>query len=482
LQANNCVIDKSGRLASRKGWSKTHVANSDIGSSDITCIGELVTIDGTSTVLSTGGGFLFKLSGTSLITLTYGGGGVSPTISANNWQFCQLNGVAMFWQRGYDTLIYDPAVSTTTFMRLSERSGASGSFPQCNTAISAYGRTWAADTSTDKNTVVWSDLLTPHITTGGTSGSLDVRKVWPRGGDEIVALAAHNHFLFIFGRKQILIYQGADDPTTMKLADTIVGIGCIARDSVATTGDDVIFLSDYGVMSLMRVIQEKSAPLGVLSKNVLEEIQSHVAVENTENIKAVYSAVNAFYLIMMPALSEAYCFDLKNKLQDGSAKVTTWTNINPKCLFETKDRHLYLGKDGYIGEYTGYLDDTIEYRFAYYTPFIDFGNPIQKSILKKILCVVIGGTNQPFVFKWAYDFNSTFFSQQTEITGVTHSSEYGIAEYNSGAEYGGNLLVHTLDVNGSSSGRVLQLGIEAQISGKSISIQKIDLFTKDGRL
>jgi hypothetical protein len=481
LQANNCVIDKSGRVVSRKGWVKAHSANSDLGTSNITCIGELVGNDGTTTVLATGGAFLFKLSGATLVTLTYGGGGVAPVITSANWTFCQINGIAIFWQRGFDPLIYDPAVSTTTFRRLSEKSGATGSFPQCHVALSAFGRVWAADNGTDKQTIVFSDLLAPHIMSGGTSGSLNLNTIWPHGGDEIVALAAHNNFLIIFGRQQTLIYAGADDPATMKLSDNVVGIGCAARDSVQNTGQDVIFLSDFGVMSLMRTIQEKSAPLNSIGRNVLDEIQDHVKMETVGNIKSGYSAFNGFYILTMPSLNESYCFDLKQLLPNGAARVTTWTNINPKAFVETNARKFYVGQAGYIGEYSGYQDDNVSYRMSYYTTWIDFGNPIQKSILKKILLTVIGGTNQNVTFKWAYDFETDYKTQTTAISGTITPAEYGISEYSIG-EYSGNLLVHTLSVNGTSSGRVIQFGFEAQIETKSLSIQKIDLFTKDGRL
>lgn len=481
LEANNCVIDKSGRVASRKGWTKAHTANANLGSSNVECIGELIQNDGTATTLAAGGGFLFKLSGTTLTTLTYGGGGIAPTINANNWQFCQLNGVAMFWQRGYDPLIYDPAVSTTTFRRLNEKFGSAGTVYQCNTAISAYGRVWAADTSSDKNTLVFSDLLTPHIWFGGTAGSLDFRNIWPMGGDEIVALAAHNNFLFIFGRKQILIYQGANTPSTMTLQDSIVGIGCIARDTAVPTGEDVWFLSDTGVRSLQRTIQEKSAPFRNISKNVHEYIQSVVSLSDLSSVKAGYSASNNFYLLTLPITQQVMCFDTRSMLEDGSARSTTWTDIQPKCIFETKARKLYLGKAGYICEHSGYLDDTSTYRLSYYTTWIDFGSPIALSILKKIILTAIGGTNQTITFKWAYDFSEVRFSETVTITGIVAPPEWGSMEWGS-FEWGGSSQVNTLSVNGSSAGRVIQFGFEAEVNGSSISVQKIDLFTKEGRL
>lgn len=483
LEAYNCVIDKSGRIASRKGWIKAHSsANTELSTSNVSCIGELIQVDGTATTVCAGGAYLFKLaSATTLTTLTYGGGAVAPTIAASNWQFCFLNGVAMFWQRGYDPLIYDPAVSATTFRRLNEKAGTAGTIYQCNTAISAYGRVWAADTSSDKSTVVWSDLLTPHIWSGGTSGSLDLRNVWPMGGDEIVAMAAHNGYLFIFGKAQILIYEGADVPSTMRLKDSIVGVGCIARDSVQNIGEDVYFLSDAGVMSLLRVIQEKSSPMRQISKNVHEDLKAAVTAETLANIKSGFSAVNNMYLLTMPASQKTYCFDTRSPLQDGAARCTLWSGVTSKAFYETASRKFYLGKPGYIGEYSGYTDNTSAYRMLYYTTWVDFGNPIRTSILKKIFMDIIGGRNQSLVYKWGFDFLSAGYSQTVAIPATAVAvSEYNVSEYNI-AEYSGTLGVNRISVNASGSGRVIQVGIEVEINGYELSIQKIDIYTKDGR-
>jgi hypothetical protein len=482
LEATNCVIDKAGRVASRKGWRKASTTNADLGSANITCIGELIENDGTSTIVATGNGFLFKLVGTTLTKLTYGGGGVAPTISDNNWQFIQINGIAIFLQRGYDTLIYDPAVSTTDFRRLSEKAGHAGSFFQCNTGISAYGRIWVADTATDKQTIVWSDLLAPHIMTGGTAGSLDMRNVWPLGGDEIVALAAHNGLLFIFGRRQTVIYSGADDPSNMSLSDSLIGIGCVARDSVQNTGEDILFLANDGVRSIMRTIQEKSAPTKTISRNVNQDIQDLTAVETLANIKAVYSPTNTFYLVTFPASAITYCFDTRVPLDTGAFRTTSWQQINPKSFCETKSGTLYMGQAGYLGTHTGYYDDTLQYRMSYFSTWMDFGSVLQTTILKKVILTLMGLSNQTIVFKWAYDYNSSYFSQSTVLSGISAPAEYGTAEYGISEYSGGDVAVRTLGINGSSAGKVLQFGLEAQVGGYQISIQRIDLYSKNGRL
>ena len=77
LEASNCVIDKSGRVAARKGWVKANTANAQLSTSNVTCIGELIENDGTATTVCTGGAYLFKLASGALTTLTYGGGGVA---------------------------------------------------------------------------------------------------------------------------------------------------------------------------------------------------------------------------------------------------------------------------------------------------------------------------------------------------------------------------------------------------------------------
>ena len=310
LTAVNCVIDQYGRVGAREGWTKVNSSSGDLGANDPGVIHELVVADGTYTVLFAGNNKIFKLDGSNaVVELTYGGGGIAPTITANNWQCASLNSITYFFQTGHDPLIYDPAVSTTTYRRVSEKAGYAGTVPSGNIVISAYGRLWIANTASDKQTLTFSDLLSGHVYTGGTSGTLNINNVWPNGQDEIVGLAAHNNFLIIFGKRQILVYQGATAPATMSLNDTVVGIGCISRDSVQATATDVYFLSNSGVRSLMRTIQEKSVPFRDISKNVRNDLMGILAGETLANVKAVYSEVNAFYLLTLPANQSVYVFD-----------------------------------------------------------------------------------------------------------------------------------------------------------------------------
>ena len=486
LVATNCVIDQYGRIGSRKGWTRVNASSGNLGANDVGVIHELVQTDGTLTVLFAGNNKIFKLGASNVVTeLTYGGGGSAPTITASNWQLASLNGITYFFQTGHDPLIYDPAVSITTYRRVSEKTGYVGTVPSGNLAISAYGRLWVASSSTDKVTVSFSDLIAGHVWSGGTTGSLDTSRVWPNGADEVQALAAHNGFLFIFGKRQILVYQGATTPSTMSISDTVGGIGCLARDSVQTTSSDVIFLSNSGVRSLMRTIQEKSAPERDLSKNVRNDLMSDVASQNLANIKSVYSEREGFYLLTMPVTQSVYCFDSKVILQDGSSRVTTWDSITPTALFALRSGAVYIGKNGYIGQYTGYNDYQSTYRFQYYTNHADLGNVDQTSVLKKISTVVIGGTNQNLIIKWGFDFKANYLSATTTIP-VQGVAQYGIAEYGANAtvvaEYSDGVALNTLKVSASGTGKVVQTGYESDINGSQLSIQKIEIQAKNGKL
>lgn len=486
LVATNCIIDQYGRIGSRKGWSKVNSSSGNLGANPVGVIHELVQSDGTLTVLFAGNNKLFFLNGSNaVVELTYGGGGVAPTITANNWSCASLNGITYFFQTGHDPLIYDPAVSTTTYRRVSEKTGYVATVPSGNIALSAFGRLWVANTATVKNTVYFSDLLAGHVWSTGTSGSLNVDRVWPNGPDEIQGLAAHNGFLIIFGKRQILVYQEATTPSTMSLSDTVGGIGCIARDSIQTTGKDVLFLSNSGVRSFARTIIEKSAPLGDLSKNVRNDLMGILTNETLANIKSVYSEKEAFYLLTLPSVLSIYCFDTKIQLQDGSFRVTTWDSIQPTSLLSRRNGDLLIGKTGYIGKYSTYQDDGSSYRMLYYTNYADLGLQNATSILKRIKATIIGGTNQYVTIKWCFDLLSNYQSTNVQIPsqGI---AEYGIAEYGSNgspvAYYSEGTLMQVLSAPATGSGKLVQTGYESDINNASISIQKIEIQYKDGKL
>ena len=476
--ANNCVIDKFGRIGARKGWTLSHAANNDLSTADVKAIGELIDNAGNSYIIAAGNNKLFKLVGTTLSLLTYGGGGTAPTITDSNWQMAPLNGVLYLYQAGHDPLVFDPAVSTTTFKRISEKTGYVATVSSNNTVISAYGRTWSANNATAKSTIQFSDLLAGHVLSTGTAGTLDVSQVWPNGADEIISLAAHNNFLIVFGRRQILIYSNATDPNNLTLSDAITGMGCVARDSVVATGGDVIFLSDSGVRSLMRTIQEKSSPMRDISANVRDDLVLEISLETAADIKAVYSDKEAFYLLSLPARQLVYCFDMRAPLPNGANRVTTWDGLVPTAFKYTRNKDLLLGESGYIGKYDGYKDNNNSYLLRYFTNYFDFQSPTVIKIMKKVGVTIIGGQGYPVTLKFGFDYSDILNTRQFDLANAA-IAEYNIAEFNIG-EYGGSAFDNKI-INIGGSGKVIQLGFETNVFNKSISIQKLDVYVKTGK-
>jgi hypothetical protein len=168
------------------------------------------------------------------------------------------------------------------------------------------------------------------------------------------------------------------------------------------------------------------------------------------------------------------------QLQDGSSRITKWDSINPTSLYSLRNGDLYIGKNGYIGEYESYLDHTSTYRMSYYTNHADLGNENQISVLKRIKTIIIGGSNQFVTIKWGFDFAANYLSGNAYIP-TQQNYEYGLAEYGI-AQYSGGVLIKTLDVNASGAGKIVQTGYETTINGVQLSIQKIEIQSKNGKV
>jgi hypothetical protein len=506
LKAQNCIIDKYGRIGARRGWTAVNSSvNTDLGAANpVEFIFEVVD-GGSNQVISAGNNKLF-VGTTTMTTKTVrnadNSGNATYTITANNWQGAALSygDVSDFQphvyvaQADHPMLVYHElptsggafdAHNSGTFGF--QRVGDDAKLPANHSTstftpswvLSAYGRIWCGGITGDTQTVYFSDLLAGTDFLNGSAGYINLQEVLPNG-DPVVAAAAHNGYIIFFGRRNTAIYANPLDTASLTLVEVLSNVGCIARDSVQSIGTDVFFLSDAGVRSLQRVIQEKSLPMRDVSKNVRDELMSAVASEtDLTKIKSIYYERDAIYLLTLPTTKFTYCFDTRGSLQDGAARVTIWDNIEPKAFFVTQNKDLYIGKSGYIGKYFGHSDNGSSYRLQYYTNYFDFDASTALKILKKIGWVLIGGTNQSVAIKWGFDYTEGY--QATTYTLDTATIyEYNIGEYNI-AEYSSGIVLDRFSVNAGGQGTVMQLGLEADINGNPLSIQKIDIGIKKGK-
>ncbi len=471
--ADNAVIDKRGRIASRKGLSLLTVDKTELGDDYVHRVHYFYDDLGNSAVFSAGN--LKILQGTSDLT------DVTPSaysIVSNNWKIVNFNDEAYFFQRGHDPLVYSHDKGLRSFTE--ENGVATDEKLKCNEVLPAYGRLWVADNKDSRQTVYWSDLLMGTTFTGGSSGSIDISKAWPDGFDEIVAIAAHNDMLVIFGAHSILVYTGASSPANMKLSDTIAGLGCIDRNTVQHIGTDVLFMSESGLRSFGRTKTEKSLPITDLSLNVKTELIETISNHNGP-LDTVYSPEHSFYLVVFPDESLVFCFDLKGVLENNSYRATRWPTVSHKSFERSRDGIVYIGTQEGLNTYSGYLDNTASYRFRYYSPALTFGDPSKLKMLKKIRPTIVGAGGSTVYMKWAYDFstlykNVTFTIDNTE----THyyndqDSLFGDATYSSGVVTTRNA------VNGAGSGSVVTIGLEADITGSALSLQEINVLALMGK-
>jgi hypothetical protein len=548
LEADNCVIDGAGRLAARKGWAQAH--STALGSTpDIEQLHEYINGSGVSKIIAAAAQKLYSVS-TS--TLAEGGGATSLTeitgsltITDDNWSFANIGGNMVGFQDSHAPIWWDGTgngetlqsqisdwaattdyslgdivkatggASATLYFECTADSGSSGgseptwdttagnttadsgitwttrTFPVGDTVISAYGRIWTTDAN--KTTVHYSDLLLPyHFGTGlgaHTGGSIDMTAVWVYGMDEIVAVEEFNGYLLIFGKNNITIYNSPDDPANLAIQDTIVGTGCISKHSIQNIGTDILFLSNHGVRSLRKTIQEKSHPMNDISKNVRDAIVDYASAGDMDLLRSVYHEREGFYVLSFTDQDKDYVFDIRQPLPDGSFRATTWSSINPKAWCSASTGDLFMGQAGYIGRYDTYLDDTASYNLTYLSPWMTMGEHRFK-FPKSLHSIVEGGNNYTLTASVAYDYSTAVKTVQNTISTLDSPAEYNVAEYSGDpaqlptpvAEYSGGSAQIEMKQKLRGHGHTVQIGLSTTIDTNSINFQSIELHTVMGRL
>ena len=472
---DNFVYDDIGRLASRKGTKQingTLITNSPT----IRASHEYIDASGNKLNIFAADNKIWKeVSG----TMTDISGTIS-TPTADNWQFANFNG----WVVGHQAS-HVPIIMTST---TGSFANSGGTQHNGNMVLSAWGRKWTALA----NTLYYSDLLIDNFVTGGGSsaGSVDLASFWPNGMDEAVALADFNGFLIVFGKDSLIVYENPDDPTVMAIVEGVDGVGCIARDSVQIVGTEIMFLSNTGIRTLGRTIQEKSMPVSDISKNVRDALLSLVAGETLANIKSVFNSVDGFYLLSLPTAGTTYMFDLKFPNQDATLKVGRW-NFAPTAMNYTQGLKLHMAVTaGYLSHYTEYLDERTSvgaggnnYVVDFEGGWNDFGQEVAYffKIPKRASLLAAGTPAGAVTFKWAVDYGSSFTERTLQFRSAGPAL-WGVATYNSTDTYAAFGDFERLKTSLARTGQTIKVGLYATISQFKFSIQRLDILAKIGKI
>lgn len=503
--AENCVIDQLGRIGGRNGFQGITTNPEVLNGNPIKAMYEFVTTTGVTYLFACGDNKIFiqqTVAPFELVELVLPGG---YAITEDNWKIQQFNTLdnedaCFFAQTGHAPLVFKPASSPTAlFEAIAPQFAVVGNYP--NEVHAAFGRLWYADFENDNTVIAWSGLLNGEDWLGAGTGSLQTEEYWPSGFDSIRGLAAHNNFMCIFGERNILVYTTTSDVvSTLRLVDTIEGIGCIARDSLVPTGVDYMFIDSTGLRSLNRTIQEKSVPIGDMSRNVRQDFQFALKNEPQDDIKAVFHVEDNFYVTFLPSNPITYVFDTWQLLPpERAARATTWTNIDVTCGTRTLDRVTYFGGVGGVYEYTGTVDinpldggDFKTIYVRYYTQPLDFNDPASLIFPKQVDVTFIGADSGKLYLKWAYDYREIDGSQliEKDVPGGVPASEWGGVLAKRGGEWNDQValwsaasqVVKELKYNIWGSGRNIKLGFEADTIGGPISFQELNVQVLQGKL
>jgi len=499
-KADNCVIDKLGRISSRKGFQALTTdpeGANQIGTDIAETVHEFITETGTAHVLFSGGGSMWSQDSGGVATEVTG---LSAT--NNNWSYASLSDQCFIAQEGETVQYTDDG---TSFQAMTQQ-------PQVvsnpGIIVAGLGHLFVANSATKKSTVEWS-VVSPDGGLGGTatpwtgsgSGSINVEEYWPNGSDNITALAIFNGSLIIFGKASILIYtipkgEGVTDagPEHMTLSDTMNNIGCIEGGSVQATGTDLLFLDASGVRSLNRSIQFKSLPLGDMSANVRDELISDTR-NATAPIKAEFSQEEAMYLLIVPMVSGSqdstvtYVFDTRRPLQNETLRVTKWVGGGLRCARRTKGGKLLFGRQGGLYEYTGGHDTSLlsgedaisGVRMRYETHPQDFESPSKFKFPKQVDIIAIGGATFGLEVSWYFDFSTNANTKNITNTGAV-GAQWGSGTWGSGlyGQSGGNIMTDYVNMWGQ--GKNITLALSGTISETPLSIQELNLQALLGRI
>tara|TARA_R100001377_G_C3192507_1_gene111184 strand:+ start:643 stop:2490 length:1848 start_codon:yes stop_codon:yes gene_type:complete len=386
---------------------------------------------------------------------------------------------------------------------------ADGFNPSCG--MGYYGRLWCGGVAAAPDIVYWSNLLDGDDWLGGDAGAIDLSTIW--GTDEIVAIEPYFGKLIIFGKYNIVVYNSPTAVGSLALDEVIRGVGCVSRDSIKAIGDDLVFCSSTGLRSLARTTQNDKIPLQDLSVNIKDTLIRNIG--QSTNIKSVYVENEGIYIMTFPVLNITYVFDFKHYTPNNAPRVTTWIFDNdrePSSMVYTDTYGLLVGqKDGGLAGYEGYYDidlaangttfSSSSYTSNIETTWVNLGESISSTLLKRLFIVLEGGSGANLGVKWYKDYSPSP-SETTQITlnpvttGSTslwgaNTSRYGTttvththvaADHPSNSTYAPVFGLNEYKTPLTGSAKNLKLAISIESNGYDASLQDLILLHKQGKI
>mgnify|MGYP001396493530 CR=1 FL=1 len=543
LLADNCVIDRVGRIAAREAFaSEADLGTSIWSNTDLTDISAHYTNDGYNSyephpVCTILNGTYYPLEA-EVVRSTWGGvetmnevgidsdqpyeytlgweqnGQINPctypaidTAGLERSLYVHFKEDLFLFSRGNSFLKYDGngGWEDVTYTPPQTDSGNIVDKIDGDVAISAYGRLWVSGVDGDYQTIYYSSLLREDQWYDGqgtpddaqnTAGIINVSEYWPVDFDQIVNIHAHNGFLIVLGRRSILIYANANtgDPAGengIQLQDAISNVGLVERDAICNIGTDVMFCDDTGLRSLARVIQEKSTPIGEPSMNVKRQFMDMIQEEErstalVKGIKLAYFPSKSLVVCLFRTSGTAYTFSTERPSSTGGAKTTRWTDCHYAAMYFAEDSDIgrpYLAGLNNRGvlRYEGF-NSPEPYRLGFESVALGITqNSIQTVIPKSVIYIVLSPA-VPVDSRARWGFGSYLDYHYDFRIRPEGTTEWGVAQFGLDEYVGGRPGIWRQKVNTIGAGEFLRVGLEIEINGSSFAIQEIAVNTAVGRI
>lgn len=478
-KATNFVLSREGLMTSRRGQTD-QTATAITANPNVESLFEYRKSDGSAEVIVAWDGGIANNIGDPE------GNDVSGSLTDANgtWWFQNFNDKCLAFQSGQKLAVY----TGSTFATVVESAGTATT---SGIAGAVFGRVWQVDAS-DGGNLKYSGLLDETDWGGAGAGSIDFNNIWTNGQDRITAIVGFNGRLVVFGRRHIVFISDGTtselglDPAQAYVEDIIEGTGCVDQQTIQAIGEgELVFLSDDGVQTLGRVIQEKSAPKTSVSKNIRTELLETSRAATAGTIRSCYNPDEGFYLLTFPA-SKTYCFDARWLYQDEQgdvvAPVFEW-DITPTALLSRENGDVLFGGAGNIYKYSGFTDDGSNIALDYESSWLDLGEDIgnRLKILKKIGAIIFSSFTGTMQFKWYVDFEtSTTDTYQRNFGSEAVGAEWGVGLWGV-AEWGigGSQRIFRIPARGV--GQYFKIGFTVSTDNQ-LQVQQLELLAKVGRL
>ncbi len=319
-QLENVWFDQSGELNRRPGQT---TFDDGAPGGNIKTLFEHLALSGASTIFSwSDDGTIYSLSGTTWSSSL-------GSVFSSRPRTAQISGQTMVGD-AVATRYYNGSWNTPT-----------GANPM-NIFTTYNGRMYGAGDPSQQATVYFSDTIGGSgsgiavWTTTGPGGILDISGAVGTG-QIVTGLATFQGMLVVFCNNVIIFYSGSDPatPSTFSVQKVIHGIGCVSHDTIQGTGNDMIFLSQFGFKKLREVLVQGDAAAEDASIPINNFIMSEMRAGNalTADFRSAFAAKFGVYICRFGNRTVVY-----HELFDSWVY---WFGLEPAYL-KTDDGNLYL--------------------------------------------------------------------------------------------------------------------------------------------